>query len=79
MVDLPEAYSVQDASESYRATPDSIEQKPREREAYVTMDGMKNFMTLMTDILLQQVAKHVKKAMEVMSSMRPFVSDYEPT
>ncbi|KAJ8444582.1 LOW QUALITY PROTEIN: hypothetical protein Cgig2_013861 [Carnegiea gigantea] len=44
------------------------------------MDALKNFMTTMTDPLLSQVAKQVKKTMEAAISVRPLsVFDYEPT
>ncbi|KAJ8423201.1 LOW QUALITY PROTEIN: hypothetical protein Cgig2_015224 [Carnegiea gigantea] len=34
-------------------------------EAYVTVDALKNFMSTMTDVIMQQVSEQVKKAMEV--------------
>jgi len=38
-----------------------------DQEAYVTMNVLKNFITSITDTLLQQVSKQVKKAMERVS------------
>ena len=46
------AAEVQDASESSRANPRSVGQWPPEREAYITVDALKNFMTTMTDTIL---------------------------
>ncbi|KAJ8436705.1 hypothetical protein Cgig2_027226 [Carnegiea gigantea] len=44
------------------------------------MDVLKNFMTTMTNTLLQQVAEQVKRTMEVESSMRPLpMFNYKPT
>jgi len=53
MVDVLKAHKVHDASKSLRGTPQSVEQWPLEKEAYVTVDALKNFMTTMTDIMLQ--------------------------
>jgi len=79
IVGLPKAYEVQDASKSSRAIPHSVRQQLPEREAYITIDALKNFMTTIVDILLQQVAEQLKKTMEAASSMRLLpVFDYEP-
>jgi len=42
---------VQDASESSRANPRSASPPRPEREAYVTVDDLKNFMSVMTDTI----------------------------
>jgi len=52
MADDPVAPEVQDASESSRANPHSVGQRPPQREVYVTTDALKNFMTTMTDTIL---------------------------
>ncbi|KAJ8423888.1 hypothetical protein Cgig2_002938 [Carnegiea gigantea] len=44
------------------------------------MDVLKNFMTIMTNTILQQVTEQVKKTMEAVSSMRPLPTfDYPVT
>jgi len=52
--DILVALEVQDASESSRVNPHSVEQHPPTREAYVTMDVLKNFMTTITDTILSK-------------------------
>ncbi|KAJ8427241.1 hypothetical protein Cgig2_016933 [Carnegiea gigantea] len=48
--------------------------------AYVTVDTLKNFMSTMTDTLMQQVSKQVKKSVEAASSVRPLSRfNYVPT
>ncbi|KAJ8438472.1 hypothetical protein Cgig2_008959 [Carnegiea gigantea] len=42
-----------------------------EREGYVTVDALKNLMSTITDTIMQQMTKQVKKAMEAASSARP--------
>ena len=80
MTDAPAAPEMQDASESSQANPRSIGQRPPEREACIKVGALKNFMTTMTDTILQQVTEQVKKTMEVMGSMRPLPAfDYVPT
>ncbi|KAJ8432124.1 hypothetical protein Cgig2_027706 [Carnegiea gigantea] len=44
------------------------------------LDALKNFMTTMTDTILQQVTEQVKKTMEAVSFIRPFLAfDYVHT
>jgi len=43
------------------------------------VDALKNFMSTMTDAIMQQVSKQVKKAMEAASSARPLLHfEYVP-
>ena len=57
-----------------------MEQRPPEREAYITLDKLKNLMSTMTDTILQQVIEQVKKTIEVVNSTRPLPTfDYVPT
>jgi len=42
-----------------------------QREAYVTVDALKNFMSVMTDTITRQVSEHVRRAMEAANSARP--------
>jgi len=70
---LPEA---QDASESSRANSRLIDQRPSEREAYVTVDALKNSMSTMTNTIVQQVSEQVEKAMEAARPLPHF--DYMP-
>ena len=73
----PEA---QDASESSWATPRSVGQCPSEREAYLTLDALKNIVSTMTDTIMQQVSEQVRKAIEAASSARPLLYfKYAPT
>ena len=46
MTDTPMALEVQDALESSWANPRSVEQRLPEREVYVMVDALKNFMPL---------------------------------
>jgi len=64
----PEA---QDASENSKANPRSVGPHQLEQEAYVTVDAFKNFMSTMTDTIMQPVTEQLKKAMEFASSTRP--------
>jgi len=80
MTDALAAPKVQDASENSPVDHRSISQRPPKREAYVTMDALKNFITTMTDTILKQVTKQVKKIIEAMSSIRPLPTfDYVST
>ena len=70
---------VQDALESSKASPHLVRPRQPEREAYVTVDALKNLMS-MTDTIMQQVTEQVKKAMEVASYVQPLpYFDYVPT
>ncbi|KAJ8432837.1 hypothetical protein Cgig2_017050 [Carnegiea gigantea] len=71
VTDAPVAPEVEDAPESLRANPCSVIQRPPEQKADVTVDALKNFITTMTDTILQQVTEQVKKTMEIVSSMKP--------
>jgi len=44
---------VQDASESSRANPLSASPRLPERKAYVTVDALKNFLSVMTDTIIR--------------------------
>ncbi|KAJ8450745.1 hypothetical protein Cgig2_021217 [Carnegiea gigantea] len=80
MTDAPVASKVQDALESSWANPRSVRQRLPEREAYVTVHALKNFMTTMTDTILQHLTEQVKKTIEVVSSIRSLPAfDYVPT
>jgi len=46
-----------DASESSRADPRPLDQHPARQEAYVTVDALKNLMSTMTDVIMQQVSE----------------------
>lgn len=62
-----------------RRAPKLIHIRPIEREAYVTVDALKNFMSTRTDTLMQQISQQVKKAVEAVSSARPVPRfDYMP-
>jgi len=45
---------VQDASESSRANPWPASLNPREREAYITVDTLKNFISVMIETITRQ-------------------------
>lgn len=80
MTDTSATPEVRDASESSRENQCLVGQRPPELEAYVMVETLKNFMTTMTDTILQQVTKQVKKTVEVMNSKRPLPTfDYVPT
>jgi len=50
-----------------------------EWETYVTVNALKNFMSTMTDTIMQQVSEQVKKAMEAATFRRPLPHfDYVP-
>jgi len=71
---------VVDASESSRADPRPVDQPPARQEAYVTVDALNNFMSTMTDAIIQQVSGQVKNAEEAASSTRPLPHfEYVPT
>ena len=71
---------VQNASESSRANPQSASLRPPKREAYITVDTLKNFMSVMTKSVTRQVLEQVKWAMEATNSARPLPHfDYVPT
>jgi len=79
ITNISAAAEAQHTSESSRADPRSIGQR-LEYEAYVMLDALKNFMTIMTDTILQQVTEQVRTTMEVVNSMRLLPTfDYEPT
>ena len=71
---------VQDASESSWANPRSASPPLPEREAYVTVDALKNFMSTMTDTITRQVSEQVKRVVDVAKSARLLPHfDYTPT
>jgi len=41
---------VHDASESLQANPQAVSPSPHEREPYITVDTLKNFMSTMMDV-----------------------------
>ena len=78
----PEA---QDVAESSWAKLWSTTTHPPEREAYVTVDALKNFMSVMTDTIMRQVSEQVQRAIEVADLARPLspfgyvsTTGYEP-
>ncbi|KAJ8439079.1 hypothetical protein Cgig2_009222 [Carnegiea gigantea] len=78
ITDVLAAHEVQDALKSSRASSHSIGQSLPEREAYIAMDAPKNFMTTMTNTILQ--------TMEAANSTRPLptfdyllTTGYEPS
>jgi len=71
MTEDPVPPELQDASKSSQSNPRSVGQRPPKREAYVTVNALKNLMSTMTDTILQQVTEQVKKTMEAVISMRP--------
>ena len=46
-----------DAVESSRANPSPVDQPPVRHEAYVTVHALKNFISTMTDAIMQQVSE----------------------
>ena len=71
---------VQDASESSQENPRSASLHSPEGKAYVTVDTLKTFMSVMTETITQQVSELVKRAIEATNSARPFPHfDYVPT
>jgi len=79
-MEVPAPPKAEDASESSREDPRSIGQYPAGREAYVMVDALKNFMSTMTNTLMQQVLEYVKKAVEAASSAKPLLCfEYVPT
>jgi len=80
MIEASVPPEMQDASESSRSNSRSVGRCPLEREAYVTVDALKNLMPAMTDTIMKQVIKQVKKAMEAANSTRPLPAiHYTPT
>ena len=71
---------VQDASGSSRENSRSASPRLSKREAYVTVDALKNFMIVMTDTINRQVLAQVKRATEAANSTKPLPHfDYVPT
>jgi len=70
VMEAPVPPEAADASESSRADPRPIDQHLARQEAYVTVDALKNFMSTMTDAMMQQVSDQVK-TVEAASSARP--------
>jgi len=56
-MEAPTPLEVQGASKSFRADPRSVGQHLTKREAYVMVDGLKNFMSTVTDTFMQQVSE----------------------
>jgi len=52
---------VQGTSESSRANPLLASSPLPKREAYVMVDALKNFMSIMTDTITRQVSEQVKR------------------
>jgi len=79
-VNISALSEVQDASQSLQANPWSASPRPLERETYVTVDTLKNFMSVMTETITRQVSQQVKWALEAANSARrlPYF-DYLPT
>ncbi|KAJ8427676.1 hypothetical protein Cgig2_016769 [Carnegiea gigantea] len=51
-----------------------------EQEACITVDALKNHMTIMTDIIIQQVTEQMRKTVEAVNFTRPLPAfDYVPT
>ena len=70
----------EDTSESSQDDPRLVGPPPAGREAYVTVDALKNFMSTMTDTIMQQVSEQVKKAVEAVRSTLPLSRfKYVPT
>ena len=65
---LPEA---ENASKSPRDDPRSVGLPSAGWEAYIMVDALKNFMSTMTDTIMQQISKQVKKVEEAVSSTWP--------
>ena len=62
-VNTPVPPEVQDALESSWANPRADRLFPPEREVFVTMDALKNFLTTMMDAISRQVSEQVRRAM----------------
>ncbi|KAJ8433840.1 hypothetical protein Cgig2_028157 [Carnegiea gigantea] len=60
--------------------PRSVGSRQPEREAYITVDALKNLMSTMTNTIMRQVTKQVKKAVKAVNFARPLPHfDYVPT
>lgn len=68
---------VVDASKISQADPGPVDRPPVRPEAYVTVDALKNFVSTLTDVIMQQASEQVKKVMEAASSARPPFPGFE--
>ncbi|KAJ8426727.1 hypothetical protein Cgig2_011548 [Carnegiea gigantea] len=71
MSEAPIPPEVQDTSGSSQANPHSAGQSPPEREAYVTVDTLKNLLSNISDTTIQQATEQVKQAMAIANAARP--------
>jgi len=77
---------VVDASESSRADPWLVNQHSARKEAYITMEALKKFMSTMKDAIMQQVSEQVKTAVDTLRPTQPLplfeyisATGYEPS